>query len=214
MTAQHASNSGSTRDTREKLLTSATRLFGKQGFAATSVKQIADDAEVNVSLVSYHFDGKEGLYRTCLQRFGQERMEATDRILQPPTSREEIRVRLQMFTEEVWRFHFENPDINCMVHRDEDIESMQGFEIIGPAFAKMFQTIVTFFSEAQKRKLFRKDVDPELASQFFLGSLMFPAIKDQMTERLFDCTLKDPQHRARMIKTLLQLFLDGFVLES
>ena len=207
------SHSAPPKDTRERLLDSATRLFAKQGFAATSVKQIADAAGVNVSLVSYHFDGKEGLYRACLQRFSQIRLEATERILQPPTSREEIRVRLQMFVEEVWRFHFENPDVNCMIHRDEDFESAQALDTVGPAFGKMFQTIVDFFSVAQKRKLFRKDVDVSLATQFFLGSMMFPALKDKMSEKLFNVTLKDPDYRNRMIKTLLQLFLDGFVLE-
>jgi AcrR family transcriptional regulator len=202
-----------TRDTRELLLDSATSLFSRQGFAATSVKEIAETAGVNISLVSYHFDGKEGLYRACLQRFGQDRLEVTEKILQPPTSREEIRVRLQLFVEEVWRFHMDSPDINCMVHRDEDFEAAQAHDVIGPAFQKMFGTIVTFFSEAQKRKLFRKDIDPTLASQFFLGSMLFPALKDKMNERLFDRTLKDPAYRNQMSKTLLQLFLDGFVLE-
>lgn len=49
--------------TRQKLLNAAKRLFAEKGFAATSVKDLAEHAEVNVSLISYHFGVKTG----CMQ---------------------------------------------------------------------------------------------------------------------------------------------------
>jgi len=50
-------------NTKSSLIRAAQLLFARYGFAATSVKQIADKAGVNVSLVSYHFGGKEGLLK-------------------------------------------------------------------------------------------------------------------------------------------------------
>lgn len=46
---------------REKLISSAERLFGERGFDGVSVRDIANDANVNSALVGYYFQGKEGL---------------------------------------------------------------------------------------------------------------------------------------------------------
>jgi AcrR family transcriptional regulator len=46
---------------REKLVRSAERLFAAKGFDGVSVRDIANDAQVNSALVGYYFRGKEGL---------------------------------------------------------------------------------------------------------------------------------------------------------
>jgi AcrR family transcriptional regulator len=46
---------------REKLIQSAERLFGERGFNGVSVRDIANNAQVNSALVGYYFRGKEGL---------------------------------------------------------------------------------------------------------------------------------------------------------
>ena len=44
-----------------KILEASTKLFSLKGFKATTIRDIAKDANVNSSLISYHFNGKEGL---------------------------------------------------------------------------------------------------------------------------------------------------------
>lgn len=48
---------------RERLIDHALRLFAAQGFAKTSVREIADAAQVNVAAIRYYFGDKAGLYR-------------------------------------------------------------------------------------------------------------------------------------------------------
>jgi TetR/AcrR family transcriptional regulator len=55
-------------DTREKILETATRLFSAQGYANTSLSQVAKDAQVSKALIFWHFENKEQLFRTALQR--------------------------------------------------------------------------------------------------------------------------------------------------
>jgi TetR/AcrR family transcriptional regulator, regulator of cefoperazone and chloramphenicol sensitivity len=55
-------------DTRERLLDNAERLFAKQGFAGTSVRQITDDAGANLGAVNYHFRSKQNLYAEVFAR--------------------------------------------------------------------------------------------------------------------------------------------------
>ena len=50
---------------REALIHAATLRFGEAGYAATSIRAIAADAGVNLSLISYYFGGKQGLYEAC-----------------------------------------------------------------------------------------------------------------------------------------------------
>jgi AcrR family transcriptional regulator len=48
---------------RERLLLAGLRLFAEQGYAKTSIRQIALAAGANVAAVSYYFGNKAGLYR-------------------------------------------------------------------------------------------------------------------------------------------------------
>ena len=55
-------------DTREKILETAMRLFSVQGYSNTSLSQVAKDANVSKALIFWHFENKEQLFRTAIQR--------------------------------------------------------------------------------------------------------------------------------------------------
>jgi len=56
-------------DKRRKLLLSAKHLFATQGFDKTSIRDIANHAQVNSSMISYYFDGKAGLIPAIFDEF-------------------------------------------------------------------------------------------------------------------------------------------------
>jgi AcrR family transcriptional regulator len=64
--------------TRERILEAALTEFGEHGFAGARTSAIAARAGVNQQLISYYFDGKEGLYRAL-----QRRWEATSGAARP-----------------------------------------------------------------------------------------------------------------------------------
>src|SRR5947209_4292779 len=70
--------------TKTKILDTAERLFGEQGYAATSLRQIIAAAEVNVAAVHYHFGSKEDLLDAVVHRkagpVNVARMERLDRL--------------------------------------------------------------------------------------------------------------------------------------
>ena len=55
--------------TREKILDAAVIEFGEHGYAGARISAIAARAGVNQQLISYYFDGKEGLYRALMARW-------------------------------------------------------------------------------------------------------------------------------------------------
>ncbi|WZX99512.1 forespore capture DNA-binding protein RefZ [Bacillus sp. FSL W7-1360] len=56
-------------DTRASIKEAAVRLFHKNGFHGTSVRDIAKEARVNVSLISYYFGGKRALFELLVTDF-------------------------------------------------------------------------------------------------------------------------------------------------
>jgi AcrR family transcriptional regulator len=58
--------------TRQTLLAAARRRFAEDGYAATTVRDIADEAGVNVALINRYFSSKEGLFEACLRAAGDD----------------------------------------------------------------------------------------------------------------------------------------------
>ena len=55
-------------ETVARILDSAEAVFAQHGFSGASMRAIARGAEVNQALVSYHFENKEGLFRSVVSR--------------------------------------------------------------------------------------------------------------------------------------------------
>src|SRR5215468_8895598 len=54
-------------ETRARIVLTALRLFGEQGFDGASTRDIAAAAGVNAPALQYYFDSKEGLYVACVE---------------------------------------------------------------------------------------------------------------------------------------------------
>ncbi len=71
--------------TKDRILDTAERLFGEQGFALTSLRDITAGAGVNVASVNYHFGSKEALLTAVLERrfrpINQERLAMLDAVI-------------------------------------------------------------------------------------------------------------------------------------
>jgi AcrR family transcriptional regulator len=55
-------------DTKTRILDAAEKLFGKSGFDATSLRDITNEADVNLAAVNYHFQSKESLIDAVIAR--------------------------------------------------------------------------------------------------------------------------------------------------
>ncbi|MFF1634629.1 TetR/AcrR family transcriptional regulator [Leifsonia sp. NPDC058248] len=58
--------------TQRALVRAARRRFATDGYRATTVRQIAADAGVNVALINRYFESKEGLFEACMKRTSNE----------------------------------------------------------------------------------------------------------------------------------------------
>lgn len=54
--------------TRDRILSTAARLFSQNGYEHTPLSHVAREAEVSKALILWHFDSKEDLFRAALGR--------------------------------------------------------------------------------------------------------------------------------------------------
>src|SRR5713226_8683361 len=54
--------------TKDRILDAAERLLSKKQFAATSLREITAEADVNLAAVNYHFQSKDALIRAVIAR--------------------------------------------------------------------------------------------------------------------------------------------------
>ncbi len=72
------------RDTKERILDSAEKLFADFGFDGTSMRAVTSEAKVNLAAVHYHFGSKEALLTAVLARrfepINRQRLQMLDRL--------------------------------------------------------------------------------------------------------------------------------------
>jgi AcrR family transcriptional regulator len=62
----HVDAGGPDRETHERLVEEARKLFAADGYRRVTVRQVCAAARANVAAINYHFGGKYGLYREVL----------------------------------------------------------------------------------------------------------------------------------------------------
>lgn len=197
---------------RQALMKAAIKIFAKNGFDGASVRKIANEAKVNVSLVNYYFSGKEGLYKSCLQEFGENNVNAARRVLKPVKTCEEFKLRLSLFCEEFIEFHYQNPDLVKMVQSEFDCGAVRMGDIFKNTFFVLFETLANYFKHAQKMKIVRAHLDITLATRVFFAALVHNLKMDTHAELLgLKSMRKTPKGREQFIQLLLQITCYGLV---
>lgn len=76
-------------DTKTRILNAAEKLFGMNGFDATSLRDITAEAQVNLAAVNYHFQSKDSLIDAVIERrilpISQRRLSMLDAAGHPPS---------------------------------------------------------------------------------------------------------------------------------
>ncbi len=140
---------------KQRIIEVAERLFAQRGFDGVSLREITNEAGVDVALVKYHFGSKQGLFDELLRRraeaLNQERGDALDAVLarHDPAPVEEI---VDAFTHTL---------LNKVVSEDPSWRSYFGMlaqvnnnpEWGGKSMSKHFDPLVRRFLDALRRSL-------------------------------------------------------------
>jgi len=163
-------------DARVKILKEAARLFAQGGFAATSTREIAKATGLNVSLISYYFGGKEGLYRAVIEDFATKVRTGMDSLIDEINQNQNFTVvELEQFLGKlVDRFlsiHWDSPEIVRIMLREKASGMPFAKEIHANVFDKVASKVADIIRLAQGKGFVRKDLNPKLFLALFAESV-------------------------------------------
>ena len=184
--------------TRKAILKVARKLFAQNGFAGTSISDIAKPAKINQSLIYHHFGNKEGLWKQVKAEMLAETFHVED-----ATKIEFARTNLTDFVTDFvskrYLFYLEHPEINRMIlwQRLEGKQALIGTEEgVKTAIAKIYDILTKLYAKGE----IRQDISPEFALNFlhttstnFLEDFLFPI---------------QPNNKAELNKQYLQFIID------
>lgn len=145
-------------EAKQRIFDTATRLFARQGYAATGVRQIAREAEVNLAMINYFYQSKVGLLKAILADFFSNLKTEARRVIEGDPSPEE---GLRQIIHTLARFYRDNIDavMIALTEMNRDTPEVAEFKaeqvkvlpqmmepyyraLIGPVMADKFKTPV------------------------------------------------------------------------
>lgn len=161
---------------REWLLEVAARLFAEKGLEGTSVRDIAKAAGLNLSLVSYYFGGKEGLYLEIIQNFALTIKSEIEKIVSSSEAEDISKENLQkVFTMMVSSFsdiRARHPHHGVIMQRERLAGLPFAREIYEKIFTPVGQSLVLLIARAQQKGLVRGDLNPLLVFIFLQEAII------------------------------------------
>jgi AcrR family transcriptional regulator len=194
------------KSTHRQLLSAARRLFARRGLSGTSIRDIADEAKVNSSLISYHFKSKEGLYRECIGEIALSSVEMTQKVLQPAGNEAEFRVRLKMFLDQMFQLFLEDRDTGLILIREYDRLHSPAEQIFRNSFLAVLNHIVDYFRAAQDQGLLDADKDAFTLASLLFGCLTSQMRMDHLQEKTYKKSLRDPAEKRNVENHIVDLF--------
>jgi AcrR family transcriptional regulator len=173
------------------------------------LKDVAQEAKVAGSLINYHFESKEGLFKTCIESFAKRRMEAITRILGEARNYDEMRVRIELFVGEMLASIVEDPYGFEILDREIKAGHPMALKIFEETLLVAFKSVVAFFKQAQSRGLLKSDLEPILVATLLFSSTCDAARKDVLAKKFFNVSFADPSWRKTFVQHVVTLFMSG-----
>ena len=160
--------------TQDAILDAAERLFARQGFTATTIKEIGKEAAVNPALLYYYYDSKETLYRAMLQRIlGALLTRGSDAIEGAGTHADRVRA----FIRAQAKLLGEHPHFPQLLVRElVDHQAAHAEQAITTTAAAAFKRLCDAIAAGQSDGAFRKALDPRFTAISIIAQVAYFAI--------------------------------------
>ncbi len=157
-------------DTREKILETATRLFSIHGFSNTSLSQVAKEAQVSKALIFWHFENKEKLFRTALQRTLEPYVVNVLDDLEGLSETDQIKKLIDAYyafvSENIYSVKF----VVSLILRDEKHPD----DVVGHMYElqRVYRNLLADIIDSGRQKgLFRESVNPDMDAGLIMTAL-------------------------------------------
>lgn len=196
--------------TKQKVIDAASLLFFQNGFHGTSVRDIAERASVNVSLISYYFKSKQGLLEYAVTDYYEAYLEIIEETLEQTATATPLEILKQLIVS-IIQYKQDNLQLTCFVQRELSLDSIFVREMVVTYLAKENHFIRnTFFDTLKMHK--RKTGDREFLLMQLKGMLITPYVLQNEWKTHVVGTYSHDQFVKKYVETVHQ-WLD-FIVEQ
>ncbi len=152
-----------------RILEIAEQLFATKGFDGVTVRDIAEQAHVNVAMINYYFRNKDDLYRGIVESYFEGLSSELDKVLRQET---DPRLRIKLFINCYIDFLFSKPKSPQLMLRAQFQNDTHIDRFVSDYFAKNLIRVESTIQEGIKEGYFIP-VDPKLTVISLLGMILW-----------------------------------------
>lgn len=189
---------------RNRLIATATRLFAERGLHGVSIRELSTAAGVSISMISYYFGGKEGLYSSVLQ----EQFSCFDYIHEiehkdaGPLDKIEDYIRWSI------KRHRDNPYLLRFYTSELTNPTRYFSEIVQPAIAKVIKVLIEVVDDGIWRKQVRAGLNTVDTVLALVGMVNYYFLSTLATQ---DFINHAPERDEELIKHYMDIFTKGIL---
>jgi len=192
----------------DKIVEASTALFSMKGFKATTIRDIASEAGVNSSLISYHFNGKEGLLHKIVTDFLNSNVKDLVDILNDDIeSFEFFKLRLEFFLDSTIKLGTQNWRVLKIIL--SETYELSKFEDFNMTSLSSLQSVAAFVQQAQDKKFLKSDFCSLMLADNILALTMDQIVNWPMNQKLRNFDISEKEARKEWIKENLRLYFQG-----
>lgn len=199
----------SQRQARAILLAAAKPLFATKGLSGTGIREISKSAKLNSSLISYHFGGKEGLYRACIEDIAKQVLKMTKQTLTPPETKAEFVVHLNIFINQIIHIFLEDRYTGLILIREYDRAHSPASDVFQKSLLQVLKHIQKFFKSAQDQGHLKPNQDPTLLSNLLFSCVIGQLRSDHLYKKVSKKSLANPQFKSKVVRHIVELFINS-----
>lgn len=187
-------------NTKQKVIDAATLLFFQKGFTGTSVRDIAERAGVNVSLISYYFKSKQGLLEFAVLDYYENYLQILIDTYEKNQRKESI-VQMKAIIFEIIAYKAEHFQLTSFINRELSLDTTFVREMSVTYLAKEDHLIQSIFEKIVGKR--KNDTNTYLYVQL-KGMILAPfTVKTEWSN-----SYVDTYARADFIETYTNLMYD------
>ena len=160
---------------RQQIMDTAVDLFARQGYAATSVREIAEQVDVNPAMVHYYFGNKDALLHAALEQSLEPLAKAI------ATMKQSSEAPLQQMVSLMLAAFSAKPSLPVLMTREALLPGGVVQRYFMETFApRLGGALPEILRGEQRSGRIRADLDPRIVTQMLLGLCAFPFISQSM----------------------------------
>ncbi len=158
------------KDKKKLILETAENLFAIRGFEASTVRDIAEAAGVNLAMISYYFGSKEKLMESLFYERMNDTSLRVEQLMKNESigSFEKVEIMLDEYIAKVLNNQSFYKILICEQAMKKNTVVIKLLQELKMNYANMFTELV---KEGQKKKLFKKNIDVVLALNTMTGTV-------------------------------------------